>query len=64
MFDKIEKLCKEKNVSISKLEKTCNLGNGTIRNWKNSTPSVENLKKVADYFQVPVTYFLENDSEE
>ena len=34
------------------------MGNGTVRGWKNSSPSVENLKKVADYFGVNVDELL------
>ena len=60
LYDKIKKLCIEKGISIAKLEKECELGNTTIRRWESSTPNVNTLKKVADYFQVPVTYFLED----
>lgn len=61
IFDKIAKLCKEKEISIAGLEKECGLGNATIRGWKESSPSSENLKKVADFFNVPIDYFL-NDT--
>ena len=30
------------------------MGNGTVRGWKTSSPSIENLKKVADYFGITV----------
>ena len=59
IFDTISLLCKEKNVSIARLEKECGLGNATIRGWKNSNPNLVNLKKVADYFKVPIEYCLE-----
>lgn len=58
IFNKISKLCEEKNITIAKLEKECNLGNATIRGWKKSSPNLTNLKKVADYFDVPIEYFL------
>lgn len=58
MFDKVAELCKERRISISKLERECGLGNATIRGWKNSSPNLANLKKVADYFEVSIEYFL------
>lgn len=61
LYEKIESLCKEQGVSISKVEKECNIGNATIRRWDKSSPRLDNLKKVADYFGVSVDYFLESD---
>lgn len=55
----ILELCDEKGISIAKLEKECGLGNATIRGWKTSSPSLLNLKKVADFFGKPIEYFLE-----
>lgn len=60
-LDKIKKLCKKNKITIHKLEKECDLGNGTIRGWEKSIPNVNTLQKVADYFQIPVTYFLEEE---
>lgn len=59
IFDKISQLTLERGISIAYLEKTLGLGNATIRGWKESSPSVEKLKKVADYFNVSIEYFLE-----
>lgn len=59
IFEKISRLASERGISIAYLEKTLGLGNATIRGWKESSPSVEKLKKVADYFGVSIEYFLE-----
>lgn len=59
IFEKIQKLCEEKGISIHQLEKECGFGNATIRGWKSASPTVDKLKKVADYFGVPIEYFLE-----
>lgn len=61
LYAKIKSLCKEKGVSIAKVEKECNIGNATIRRWDRSFPRIDTLKKVADYFGVPIDYFLESD---
>lgn len=59
IFEKVEEMVKKEGISISKLETNCNIGNGTISKWKTSSPTIANLKKVADYFEVPIEYFLE-----
>jgi transcriptional regulator with XRE-family HTH domain len=59
IFEKISKLASEKGILISSLEKTLGFGNGTIKKWGESSPSVNKLKKVADYFGVSIEYFLE-----
>ncbi len=61
ILDVIVKLCKEHNVSISKVEKDCGIGNGTIRGWNKSFPRTDNLKKVADYFGVTIEELLTED---
>ena len=58
LYQNIVVLCKGKGISISKLEKETGLGNGTVGRWEKSSPSVENVKKVADYFNVSVDYII------
>lgn len=58
LYQNIVVLCKGKGISISKLEKETGLGNGTVGRWEKSSPSVENVKKVADYFKVSVDYLI------
>ena len=47
IFENVSKLCKEKGISIAKLEQESGLGNATIRGWTKSSPRVENLQAVA-----------------
>ncbi len=54
IYTKIAQLCKQRGISISKLEKEVGIGNGTIGRWEKSSPTVESIKKVADYFGVSV----------
>ena len=54
IFTNISNLCKEKGISIARLERECGLGNATVRGWKTSMPNADNLKRVADYFGVSV----------
>lgn len=64
MVEKISMLCNKKKITIGKLENILGFGNGTIWKWKKSSPSVDKLKAVADYFGVNIEYFLEDDKED
>lgn len=57
ILEKILTLCDENGISLARLEKECGLGNATIRGWDKSSPKVENLQKVADYFGKPLEFF-------
>lgn len=63
MVDRISMLCNERNISIGKLENILGFGNGTIWKWRKSSPSVEKLKAVADYFGVSIEYFLSDEED-
>lgn len=62
IYKKISTLCKENKISIARLEKEVGIGNGTIGRWEKSSPTVENLKKVADYFGVTVNDLISQTS--
>ena len=54
IYDKIKKICKEKGLSVTYVEKKAELGNGLISKWNDSVPSVANLKNVASILEVTV----------
>ena len=58
IYEKIVELCREKNISVSRLEKEAGLGNATVRGWKESDPTAKNLKAVADVLGVTVDFLL------
>ena len=58
LVEKIKDLCKEKKISVAELERKTGISNGQIRKWDVSTPGVDKLKLVADYFDVSVDYLL------
>ena len=58
VYERIEKLRKEKGLSQGKLEKELGFSNGSISKWKNSDPTPKRLQKVADYFGVSMPYLL------
>lgn len=61
MYEKFVQLVKEKEVTIYRVAKETELPTSLFSEWKRgkSTPKVDKLQKIAAYFGVPVTYFLE-----
>lgn len=62
LLENVKRLCTQNGESICSLEKAIGAGNGTIGRWSNSSPRLETVKKVADYFGVTVDDLL-SDSE-
>jgi len=54
LLQNILALCEERKISVAKLEKEIGLGNATISRWGKSSPTVENVRKVAVFFGVTV----------
>ena len=52
IFEFIKEMCMEKGITITELERKLGFGNATIHNWKTKSPTIEKLKKVADFFDV------------
>jgi len=64
LLKNISRLCKEKGVSIARLERETGISNGTISRWGTSSPTVENVRKVAEYFGTSVDSLIsENHSD-
>lgn len=58
LIKNVSNLCKNKGITFAELEREIGLGNGTIRRWEASSPSVANVKKVADFFGCTVDDLL------
>jgi transcriptional regulator with XRE-family HTH domain len=54
--DRIDLLLEEKGLSRRALEREAGLGVGTITKWRDRTPSLENIQKVASVLGVSVPY--------
>ena len=61
IYKKIAKLCAEKGISIYFLERTLELGNGTIKGWETTNPRVDLLKKVCDYFGITIDEIMKEE---
>lgn len=58
LVEKIKHLCEERKVSVAELERNTGISNGQIRKWDDSTPGVDKLNLIADYFNVSTDFLL------
>ena len=63
-YDKVNELCREHGISITALALALGFSKGTPTNWKTMTkpPRAENVKKISEYFGVPVSYFTDGSA--
>lgn len=60
-FNKLEVLVRKNELSFYALSKALGIPTSFFSEWKRGKmmPKIDKLQKLADYFKVPVTYFLE-----
>lgn len=61
LVQNIRKLCVEKNIKITALEKALGFPQGRINKWTDSTPSIDKVAAVADYFHVTIDSLLKDN---
>jgi len=54
----VKRVCKEKGISIAKLERDCDFSNGYIAKLKGDSFPVDRAKKIADYLGLDVEILL------
>lgn len=61
VYEKYEELLAKYNKSSYKVSKDTKIAQSVLSDWKRgrSNPKLDKLQKIADYFGVPITYFLE-----
>ena len=64
IYDNVKRICREKGVSVGKIEKELELSNGIISKWNESEPGIRKVQKVADYLGVPIEELLREDEKE
>ena len=62
LYEVIYQVSKEKNISINQLEERAGLSTGSIYKWNTVSPTVKNLKKVAEVLETTVDSLLEKAS--
>lgn len=58
IYKNIKMIADKKGIPITVLEEKCGLARGTIFKWSDCSPTVANLKKVADVLKVKVDTLL------
>lgn len=58
MVERIKELCKNNKITIKSLEKELEIGNGSIAKWTKSKPSVENVLKISQKFNVTLDWLV------
>lgn len=65
MYEKFAKLLEAQGVSAYKVSKETGISQATLSQWKNGQYELkaDKLQKIADYFNVPLSYFYEEKHE-
>ena len=61
LYKKFSSLLEESNKTAYQVSKDTGIAQSVLSDWKRgrSTPKTDKLKKLADYFDKPIEYFLE-----
>lgn len=59
--EKIRQLCKNKGISVPKLEKDLGYSNGSLLKRNGSGIKYQRIAEIAKYFDVPVDYLLNDE---
>ena len=54
--ERVRKICSERGIAISKLEKECGFGNAYIAGLKKGSIPNDRLKKISQYLNLPMEY--------
>lgn len=59
-YDLIKKLCKQKGVTVTGTERELGFARGSLCKVNTSAPSMEKVRKLAEYFEVDIEYLMNN----
>lgn len=52
ILDRIKNLADSRNISLAELERRTGLSSGSITKWNKSSPSIDKVKLIADFFNI------------
>lgn len=58
IYNNVCQVARQKGISINSIEKETDLGIGSLCKWNSVSPTVRNLKKVANYLGVSIEELL------
>ena len=61
MYEKFQKLLDKSNKTAYQVAQDTGVSTATLSHWKNGNyvPKIDKIKILADYFKVPIEYFLQ-----
>lgn len=63
LYEKIIKLCSERGIKKTELERACGLSQNSINKWSTQSPSADKVLRIAEYFGVSVDYLLGHNAD-
>lgn len=57
-YDRLCRLIKDKGLSQRKVEIDLGFSNGAMSKWKNHTPNMDKVQRLAEYFNVSAEYLM------
>ena len=62
MYEKIKELCTKAGITVKQLERELGIATGSINKWRWTSPSIEKVLLVANYFNISLDYLCESNS--
>lgn len=59
LYERIKKMCEERGLNISRLEKAAGIANGTISAWTTGAPSIMTIQKVAKVLEISIDELID-----
>lgn len=59
LYEKVKAVAKEKSISISQIERTCKLSQGSICKWNKVSPAFDKVIIVAKCLDIPLSELVE-----
>lgn len=63
IYDRIKTLCKEKKISVNKLEETLEISKGSLCKIDINKPSAEKMQRIADFVGVTVEFLATGEEQ-
>lgn len=63
IYANIKNACKQKGISVTRLETDLGFARSTIYKWDKHQPGIGKIKKVSDYLGIPMEYLLSDQKE-
>ena len=64
LFENVKRLCDQNHTNFAEVERAVGLSNGVIGKWKESSPRLETVQKVASHFGVTIDWLLSDTPEQ